>query len=191
MTQIHPETEKNLVLNAQNVYDILDMSIQAADDNGFVNEFVYDRVIYVFLASYLCPKHTIEISNIISETNPLEAWDYCCNENLILEMQEKYPHEISFVEDIKVTWLRNYVEYAHSARGLLNTIQEFTSDIVNQTVNKFNKINEGSDVQQVLEIAEKWGLNEAVEELKSTEIVEETEELNEPDLLSLYESDII
>ena len=44
---INLDQEKDLQLTAQEVYDILDLAVQAADDNGFVSEYVYERAIYL------------------------------------------------------------------------------------------------------------------------------------------------
>ena len=178
MAKICPEVEKNLILSAQNFYDILDMAMQAGDDGGFINEFVYDRAAYVFFISMIMPQHKTQIAEIISEGNPLEAWTYCCDEGIAEELfaNERYAEDIKFLEEKKTAWLENYCSYAHSARGIINIMQELSADIVGETIKRFKSVNEGSDVQRALEIAESWGLNNVEKQDSINEFVQNNTE---------------
>jgi hypothetical protein len=154
---INLDQEKNLQLTAQEVYDILDLATQAADDNGFVSEYVYERAIYLYATVILFPKFKNEITKIISEENPLAAWQHCIEKGYLQDLIDKYSDELEFLAQQSIIWLENYVSFSHSARGLLGTIQDFSSDIVSGTLEKFQEINKSSDIQHILNIADEWG----------------------------------
>lgn len=68
---INLETEKSLALDAQERYDIISFAMDAADDNGFINSFVFERALYCYAAIMLYPEIAEElsekvISNLIS-----------------------------------------------------------------------------------------------------------------------------
>ena len=184
---INLDQEKNLQLTAQEVYDILDLAIQAADDNGFVSEYVYERAIYLYATAVLLPKYKDEVTKIISEENPLAAWQYCVKEGYLHNLVDEYSDELEFLAKQSITWLENYINYAHSARGLLGTIQALSTDIVAQASKRFQDVNEGSKIQEVLQIAENWGLNK-----EATEIMNKTNDSFESaDADSLYDLSVI
>ena len=161
---INLDQEKNLKLTAQEVYDILDLAIQAADDNGFVSEYVYERAIYLYATIVLFPELKDEITNIISNENPLAAWQHCVKEDYLYNLVEEYSNELDFLAEQGDVWLENYTKHVHSARGLLGSIQALSTDIVAQASKRFQDVNEGSNIQDVLRIAENWGLdNKATE----------------------------
>ena len=65
-------------------------------------------------------------------------------------------------------------------RSLLNTIQEFSGDIVAAAVDQFKNAANETGVQEALEIADKWGMNNEVakeepqsEEAKSDSMFED------------------
>ena len=60
------------------------------------------------------------------------------------------------------TWLDEYTEYAHSARGLLDTIQMFSGDIVKAAAEQLQSATTQSGVKEVLDIADKWGMNNQI-----------------------------
>lgn len=184
---INLDQEKDLQLTAQEVYDILDLAIQAADDNGFVSEYVYERAIYLYATVILFPKFKNEITKIISEENPLAAWQHCIEKGYLHDLIDKYSDELEFLAQQSITWLENYVSFSHSARGLLGTIQALSTDIVAQASKRFQDVNEGSKIQEVLQIAENWGLNkEAAEMMNKTNT-----SLKSADVDSLYDLSVI
>lgn len=158
---IDPELEKNLALSTQDVYDICDFAVQAAYDDGFMNSFIFERALYVFAAIRLYEDIADELS-AKAANNINSAWSYLLEENIIQEMQENYHEECDFIAKVGIDWYSDYESYAHSARGLLNTIQTFTGDIVAAAADQFNAVNAGSDIQNVIDIADKWGMNNAM-----------------------------
>jgi hypothetical protein len=61
---INLETEKSLALNAQERYDIISLAMDAADDNGFINSFIFERALYCYAAIILYPELREELSEL-------------------------------------------------------------------------------------------------------------------------------
>lgn len=61
---INLETEKSLALDAQERYDIISFAMDAADDNGFINSFVFERALYCYAAIMLYPEYKEQLSEL-------------------------------------------------------------------------------------------------------------------------------
>lgn len=150
--------EKELKLSPQEVYDICDFAVQASYDDGFMNSYIFERALYVFAAIRLYEDQADEVTALAAE-NMNSAWKFLLENNIIEEMCAQYATECDYIATIGEQWFNDYTTYAHSARGLLNTIQTFTGDIVTKAANQFKDLNNGSGIQEVLDISDKWGLN--------------------------------
>lgn len=157
---INLELEKSLSLTSQDVYDILDFSTQAAYDDGFMNSYIFERAIYIFSAIRLYPDKAEEITPLAAQNINL-TWNYLLENGIVEDMISNYEAECNYLSEYGKQWFEDYTKYALSARGLLNNIQSFTGDLVNQAANKFKEFNDGSEIQEVLEIADQWGMNNA------------------------------
>lgn len=155
---INPQIEKECVFPPQAIYDICDFSVQAAYDDGFMNSYVFGRALYVFAAIYLYEED--ELKSIAAQ-NINDAWKYLLDNDTIQEMESNYKDDLGLLCEIGMQWYDDYTTYAHSARGLLNTIQMFTGDIVASAAEQFKQINESGEIQNVLNIADSWGMNNA------------------------------
>lgn len=155
---INVNAEKAYSLSTQNVYDIIGFAMQNAEDNGFLNSFVFERALYLYAALILCPDRKDEIATLIS-VSPLTAWETLVEDGTIESMIKDYQPELDFLAENGKNWYEEYSEYAHSARGLLDTIQDFASDIVEQAMNQFQGTLNNAELQQALALADKWGMN--------------------------------
>lgn len=160
--------EENRILTTQDVYDIVNFSVQAANDDGFMNPFIFERALYAFAALYLCEEETEELRPIIAR-NINEAWDWVVNEGLAGKLVEDYREEIDYLANVGGAWLEDYTKYAYSARGLLNTLQAFSGDIVNAAADQFKEASKEVGVEQVLQIADEWGMNREKDTEESVE----------------------
>jgi len=150
--------EKNSKLTSQDIYDIIHFAAQSAEDNGFVNQFVFDRALYAYAAIILYPERKAEIGRMISE-NLLDAWNALLEDGTVEKMYDEFKDELDLLADNGAVWLTDYVKYLQSARGLLSSFQEFSGDIVEATVEKFKHVSDEVGANQVLAIANKWGMN--------------------------------
>lgn len=152
------ETETAKKLTSQDMYDIIHFAAQSAEDNGFVNQFVFERALYAYAAIILYPDRKEEIGRMVSN-NILDAWDALLADGTIEDMNKNFAVDMDALGRIGSVWLDDYIKYLQSARGIFSTFQTFSGDIVESTVNRFKDAFSESDAQTVLEIADKWGMN--------------------------------
>jgi hypothetical protein len=152
------ETETAKKLTSQDMYDIIHFAAQSAEDNGFVNQFVFERALYAYAAIILYPDRKEEIGSMVSN-NILDAWDALLDDGTIADMNENFTVDMDALGRIGSVWLDDYIKYLQSMRGVFSVFQNFSGDIVESTVNRFKDAFNESDAQTVLDIADKWGMN--------------------------------
>lgn len=152
------ETETAKKLTSQDMYDIIHFAAQSAEDNGFVNQFVFERALYAYTAIILYPDRKEEIGSMVSN-NILDAWDALLADGTIADMNENFAVDMDALGRIGSVWLDDYIKYLQSMRGVFSVFQNFSGDIVESTVNRFKDAFNESDAQTVLDIADKWGMN--------------------------------
>lgn len=152
------ETETAKKLTSQDMYDIIHFAAQSAEDNGFVNQFVFERALYAYAAIILYPDRKEEFGRIVSD-NILDAWDALLADGTIADMNENFAVDMDALGRIGSVWLDDYIKYLQSARGILSSFQEFSGDIIQTAVEKFKTVSDEVGANQVLEIANNWGMN--------------------------------
>lgn len=152
------ETETAKKLTSQDMYDIIHFAAQSAEDNGFVNQFVFERALYAYAAIILYPDRKEEIGRMVSN-NILDAWDALLADGTIEDMNKNFAVDMDALGQIGSVWLDDYIKYLQSARGILSSFQEFSGDIIQTAVEKFKTVSEEVGANQVLEIANNWGMN--------------------------------
>ena len=155
---IIPNLETTRKLTSQDIYDIIHFSAQSAEDNGFVNQYVFERALYAYAAIILYPDRKEEIGRMVSD-NILDAWDALVSDGTTSDMEKNFSSDIKILGEVGSVWLDDYIKYLQSARGIFSTFQTFSGDIVESTVNRFKDAFNESDAKTVLEIADKWGMN--------------------------------
>ena len=176
---INLDFELSSALDAQERYDIIGFAMDAADDNGFINSFVFERAIYCFAAIMLYPEKKEELAPIVAR-NPIEGWKYLVENDIIQDMQEQYSAELNVLTEEAGTWFLDYSEWAHSARGVLEMVQQFSGNIVQNAAAQLNSTAQQTGVSDLLEIAQDWGMNrEALKEELTKEQSNDPESLFE------------
>lgn len=155
---IIPNLETTRTLTSQDIYDIIHFSAQSAEDNGFVNQYVFERALYAYAAIILYPDRKEEIGRMVSN-NILDAWDALVIDGTTSDMEKNFSSDIKILGEVGSVWLDDYIKYLQSARGIFSTFQTFSGDIVESTVNRFKDAFNENDAKTVLEIADKWGMN--------------------------------
>lgn len=155
---IIPNLETTRKLTSQDIYDIIHFSAQSAEDNGFVNQYVFERALYAYAAIILYPDRKEEIGRMISN-NILDAWDALVSDGTFSDMEKNFSADLKILGEVGSVWLDDYIKYLQSARGIFSTFQTFSGDIVESTVNRFKDAFNENDAKTVLEIADKWGMN--------------------------------
>lgn len=150
--------EKDRKLTTEEVCKIEDFAIQAANDGGFLNRYIFERALLVFAAIVIYPDHKEDISAMIGEGYDIRvAYDTLLKTGLLDEMFKDYEFDITYLFEVGDTWFADVRRYEHSARGLLDTISTLSGDIVRSAAEQLQSAASG-DVQVVQEFAKKWGL---------------------------------
>lgn len=150
---INLETEKSLALDAQERYDIISFAMDAADDNGFINSFVFERALYCYAAIMLYPEHANTMSEVVA-TNLITAWTTLLDGGFIDKMAKEYETTLNQLATEADAWFKEYADWAHSARGVLEMVQQFSGNIVQTAANKLTSTAEETGVSELLNIAD-------------------------------------
>ena len=86
---IIPNLETTRKLTSQDIYDIIHFSAQSAEDNGFVNQYVFERALYAYAAIILYPDRKEEIGRMVSN-NILDAWDALVSDGTTSDMEKNF-----------------------------------------------------------------------------------------------------
>lgn len=163
---INLQQEKNLVLSAQERYEIIDFATQAAEDNGFMNSFIFERALWLYAAIRLCEDRRDELSSMIA-ADLLTAWQDLVADGTLEDMCAEFANDLDVLAAEAMTWFEEFTAYAHSARGLLGTIQSLSGDIVAEAASQLKHMQTNGELQQVFNIAREWGLDNHFTESES------------------------
>ena len=153
--------EKTYAITSAMQYDIINFAIQAAEENGFLNSFIFERALYCFAAIVLNDDRKEEISSLVA-AGVIEAWEKLVEDGTMDEMLASYPKELDELNNNAVRWFNEYNKYATSARGLLNNIQELSGNIVQSAADQLRTASTETGVMDLLKIADNWGMNNSL-----------------------------
>lgn len=145
--------EKSLALDAQERYDIISFAMDAADDNGFINSFIYERALSCYAAIMLYPEHKDILAAAIAE-DLLRSWKVLLENGTIDAMIKDYEDTLDVLFQEAEQWYKEYADWAHSARGIIDMIQGFTGNIVENAAARLTQTAEQTGVQELLEVAD-------------------------------------
>lgn len=166
--------EKSNRLSAKDRYDILTFAIEAADDNGFVNSFVFERAIYCYAAIILTEDELKDNIRSKVANDLIEAWDWMVENDILQDLIAEYGDELNVLADEGAIWFEEYDKYATSARGILSLVEEFTGSAVTNAASALQSTAEETGISNIIQIADEWGMNrEAVKPERAQKDYEE------------------
>lgn len=180
---IQLDAEKKRKLSTQDMYDILHFAAQSAEDNGFINQFVYERALYAYAAVILYPDRKQELAAAISN-NILDAWDVLIKDGTVENMDKDFSIDMEELARNGSIWLTDYSSYLQSLRGVFSSFQIFSNDMVDSAVNRFKDTFNDNKAEEVLNILDKWGMSNNLEK-------EEPKDTNKLNGFSIVESENI
>ena len=101
------EFEKQRKLSTQDMYDILAFAVDAAEDNGFMNSFVFERAMYEYAAIMVFQEDKEILAPKVAQ-NVNTAWDYMLEEGYIDRLIEEYQPELDMLADCGGRWMEEY-----------------------------------------------------------------------------------
>ena len=152
------DKEKTSALSSAAQFDIINFSIQAAEENGFLNSFIFERALYCFAAIVLNDDRKEEISHLVSQ-GVVEAWEKLVEDGTMDEMIKNYNDALNDLSENAERWFEEYNKYTISARGLLNNIQELSGSIVQNAAQQLRNASTETGVLDMLQLADNWGMN--------------------------------
>ena len=180
---IQLDAEKKRKLSTQDMYDILHFAAQSAEDNGFINQFVYERALYAYAAVILYPDRKQELAAAISN-NILDAWDVLIKDGTVENMDKDFSIDMEELARNGSIWLTDYSNYLQSLRGVFSSFQIFSNDMVDSAVNRFKDTFNENKAEEVLNILDKWGMSNNLEK-------EEPKDINKLNGFSIVENENI
>ena len=163
---MHIEQEKNSIFTPQETYEIISAAIDMADDNGFVNSFVFERALYVCAARILYENETEKINaSLIEDGSPLITWKKLLDDGIIDQMIAEYSESLDYLASLGLIWFNEYTEAAHSLRSLVDVIETLMNGMAGNLGKQLDLFKQDVDVQNVIDIADKWGLDRNGESL--------------------------
>jgi hypothetical protein len=153
------ELEKNRTLTTEQIAMILDLSAQAASDGGFVSSYIFERAVMVFAAQVLYPEKKDEIAAMIGNGYDIRlAFDTLLSSGLLEKMSEDYSVDMQLLREEGYVWLEEVKEFQQSARGILDSINTLSGDIVQSAVQQLQQVASG-DVKVIEDFANRWGFD--------------------------------
>ncbi len=175
---INIEQEQQNIFNPQMIYNAVSNAIQDAYDDGFMNTYIMEHSLYNHLfveLKYL--ENEEEKFNQIQEIheNPLIYWMDHIEE--IKEFINNYSNDLINVARIAETWYQDYTTYAYSMRGMLDNLSEIMTGVTQRAEDELAIMNENGDLEEVKNIARKWGIDNSGESLFESTIKSSTKEI--------------
>jgi len=157
---MHIEQEKNNVFTPQEVYEIISSAIDMADDDGFVNSFVFERALYVCAARVIYEDKFDQINtSLVENGSPLITWKELLDDGTIDQMVAEHNESLDYLASLGQNWFEEYTEAAHSLRSLVDVIQTLMDGLAGNMGKQLDLFKQDADVQNVINIADKWGLD--------------------------------
>lgn len=153
--------EKAYKLSSQERYDIISRAMDAAEDDGFINQFVFVRSLYVFAARALYPELEEQIDEDLITGSPMIAWDKMLEDDIVNTMIKDYNNDLDALAEEGRIWLEDFMTYRNSARGIVDVLQVFTSSIADNMDQSLEMLKNDVDVQAALDVADKYGMHNA------------------------------
>ncbi len=152
--------DKAVCLTTKQVESIFDFAAQAAEDNGLMSHYVFRRAILVFAASVLYPDKADEIASNVGPQYDISAiYDKLNEEGFVETMYAEHQDEIDYLLTLGEEWFDDTQSYVHSARGLLDSLNAMSGDIVKSAYEKLQAAVQAEDVKDVLRIGEALGVS--------------------------------
>lgn len=151
--------EKDKKLTTEQITMILDLAAQAASDGGFISDFIFERAMYVFAAQIFYPDKKDTIASSIGAGYDIRlAFDALVQDGTMEDMFSEYNKDIQYLYGSGMVWLQNVKEFQQSARGLLDSINTLSGDIVQSAAQQLQKVASG-DVKKIQDFANHWGFS--------------------------------
>lgn len=155
---INIEEVLNCPLTSQEIYDMINSCLEEAEDNGFLNQFVFERAL-VCHEVLLLIEDLDDIDGPMVAENPLTAFDHFLEMGYIQNLIKNHAATVDYIGKIAAQYFEDYEKYLLSIGGVLNKAEIFSSEVLQNMAGQFNDLTKNGDIQETLKIADEWGMN--------------------------------
>lgn len=155
---INIEEVLNCPLTSQEIYDMINSCLEEAEDNGFLNQFVFERAL-VCHEVLLLIEDLDDIDGPMVVENPLTAFDHFLEMGYIQNLIKNHAETVTYISKIAAQYFEDYEKYLLSIGGVLNKAEIFSSKVLQNMAGQMNDLTKNGDIQETLKIANEWGMN--------------------------------
>lgn len=155
---INIEEVLNCPLTSQEIYDMINSCLEEAEDNGFLNQFVFERAL-VCHEVLLLIEDLDDIDGPMVVENPLTAFDHFLEMGYIQNLIKNHADTVTYIGKVAAQYFEDYEKYLLSIGGVLNKAEIFSSEVLQNMAGQMNDLTKNGDIQETLKIANEWGMN--------------------------------
>lgn len=155
---INIEEVLNCPITSQEIYDMINSCLEEAEDNGFLNQFVFERAL-VCHEVLLLIEDLNDIDGPMVAENPLTAFDHFLEMGYIQNLIKNHTATVDYIGKIAAQYFEDYEKYLLSVGGVLNKAEIFSSEVLQNMAGQMNNLTKNGDIQETLKIANEWGMN--------------------------------
>lgn len=161
---INIEEVLNCPLTSQEIYDMINSCLEKAEDNGFLNQFVFERAL-VCHEVLLLIEDLDDIDGPMVAKNPLAAFDHFLEMGYIQNLIKNHTNTVNYIGQVAAQYFEDYEKYLLSIGGVLNKAEIFSSEVLQNMAGQVQSVMDNDDIKQTLHIADEWGMNRVPEEV--------------------------
>ena len=140
------------------MYDMINSCIEAAEDNGFLNQFVFERALVCHEILNLVEDLDDLAGSRVAE-NPLTAFDQFLEQGQIDELIANHKDTVEYIGQVAAQYFEAYEKYLLSIGGVLNKAEIFSSEVLQNMAGQVQNLTTNQDIKDALRIADEWGMN--------------------------------
>ena len=148
----------NCPLTSQEIYDMINSCLEEAEDNGFLNQFVFERAL-VCHEVLLLIEDLDDIDGPMVAENPLTAFDHFLEMGYIQNLIKNHADTVAYINGIAAQYFADYEKYLLSIGGVLNKAEIFSSQVLQSMGGQIKELTDNGDIRRTLQIADEWGMN--------------------------------
>lgn len=158
---INLENEKASAVAAKEMNELLAFAIGEAENDGFINQYVFERAAYVFLYLLLCEEEDEKkkVGDAIDLDGVLVTWTNLVKDGKIEEMVKSHDVEVQLTIDACDRVFKDYLDYSKSIRATFAGFQSSSARAMKETMKQLSETISSEQYKDVLDIAEKWGMS--------------------------------
>lgn len=155
---INIEEVLNCPLTSQEIYDMINSCLEEAEDNGFLNQFVFERAL-VCHEVLLLIEDLDDIDGPMVAENPLTAFDHFLEMGYVQNLIKNHAATVDYIGKIAAQYFADYEKYLLSIGGVLNKAEIFSSEVLQNMAGQMNDLTKNDEIKETLKIAKEWGMD--------------------------------